>query len=245
WDMGWMHDTLRYFSLDPIYRKWHHRDLSFGMLYAWSENFILPLSHDEVVHGKGSMLGKMPGDRAQRFANLRALYGYMWARPGKKLLFMGSELGQWAEWNHDSSVEWHVLQGYEHAGVKRLVGDLNRIYREEPALFEADAEPAGFQWIDPDDADNNVISFMRIAPKSGRKLICVCNFSAVHRAHFRVGVPHGGWYREILNTDAAIYGGGNVGNLGGVEAAPIPWNYREHSVALELPPLSAIWLAAP
>jgi len=163
WDMGWMHDTLEYFALDPVHRKWHHRDLTFGMLYAWSENFVLPLSHDEVVHGKSAMLAKMPGTRAHKFANLRALYGYMWARPGKKLLFMGDEFGQWDEWDHDSSLDWHVLQGYEHAGLQRLVAELNRIYREERALWEADVEPPGFRWIDADNADDNAIAFIRIS----------------------------------------------------------------------------------
>ncbi|HYB91746.1 MAG TPA: 1,4-alpha-glucan branching protein GlgB [Candidatus Binataceae bacterium] len=245
WDMGWMHDTLEYFALDPVHRKWHHRDLTFGMLYAWSENFVLPLSHDEVVHGKSAMLAKMPGMRAEKFGNLRALYGYMWARPGKKLLFMGDEFGQWDEWDHDSSLDWHVLQGYEHAGLQRLVGDLNRIYREEPALWEADTDPAGFRWIDADNADDNAISFIRIAPSSGRKIVCVCNFSPVARSGFRIGVPEPGWYREILNTDAGVYGGGNRGNLGGVQSAPIPWHQFDNSISIELPPLSALWFAAP
>jgi 1,4-alpha-glucan branching enzyme len=245
WDMGWMHDTLEYFALDPIYRKWHHRNLSFGMLYAWSENFVDPISHDEVVHGKRAMLSKMPGSRAQQFANLRALYGYMWARPGKKLLFMGSEFGQWREWDHDSSLDWHLLDGYEHAGLQRLVCDLNRIYREEPALWEADTEPLGFEWIDADDANDNAVSFIRIAPSSGRKIVCVGNFSPVRRRGFRVGVPGPGRYREILNTDAAIYGGANLGNLGGVEAAEIPWRQFSHSIAIELPPLSVLWFAVP
>jgi len=245
WDMGWMHDTLEYFALDPVHRKWHHRDLTFGMLYAWSENFVLPLSHDEVVHGKSAMLAKMPGTRAHKFANLRALYGYMWARPGKKLLFMGNEFGQWDEWDHDASLDWHVLQGYEHAGLQRLVADLNRIYREEPALWEADTEPPGFRWIDADNADDNAIAFIRIAPSSGRKIVCVCNFSPVLRSGFRIGVPGAGRYREILNTDSGAYGGGNRGNLGGVLADPIPWHQFDNSISIELPPLSVLWFAAP
>jgi 1,4-alpha-glucan branching enzyme len=245
WDMGWMHDTLEYFALDPIYRKFHHRDLSFGMLYAWSENFVDPLSHDEVVHGKRALLAKMPGPREHQFANLRALYGYMWARPGKKLLFMGGEFGQWREWDHESSLDWHLLEGAEHAGLQRLMRDLNRIYREEPALWEADTEPAGFQWIDADDANDNSISFMRIAPSSGRTIICVGNFSPVPRKGFRIGVPHAGHYREILNTDAEIYGGANRGNLGGVESSPIRWRQFSHSISIQLPPLSVLWFAMP
>ncbi len=245
WDMGWMHDTLEYFSLDPVYRRYHHRDLTFGMLYAWSENFVLPLSHDEVVHGKRSMLSKMPGDRWQQFANLRALYAYMWARCGKKLLFMGSEFGQWREWNHDESLDWNLLDYDEHRGLQRLVRDLNWHYRVEPALWEADVEPSGFQWIAPDNADDNVIVFMRIAPSSGQKLICVCNFSPVMRAPYRVGVPGPGFYREILNTDSAYYGGTNAGNAGGVEARKIEWFGFSHSIAITLPPLAVVWFRAP
>ncbi len=245
WDMGWMHDTLEYFSLDPIYRKWHHRNLSFGMLYAWSENFVLPLSHDEVVHGKRAMLAKMPGSMDQQFANLRALYGYMWARPGKKHLFMGNEIGQWREWDHDSSLDWHLLEYSSHRGLRALVRDLNRFYRDEPALWEADVDPAGFEWIDPDDADDNMIAFMRTAPSTGRTIVCVCNFSPVRRGGFRVGVPRAGWYREVLNTDSAMYGGGNIGNLGGVEAQPLPHHRFSHSISIELPPLSTLWFTAP
>jgi 1,4-alpha-glucan branching enzyme len=245
WDMGWMHDTLEYFSLDPIYRKWHHRDLSFGMLYAWSENFVLPLSHDEVVHGKRSMLSKMPGSRAQQFANLRALYAYMWARPGKKLLFMGSEFGQWREWDHDSSLDWHLLAGDEHRGLQALVRDLNRIYRAEPALYDADTEPGGFRWIDADNADDNAIAFFRSSRSPGQRIVCVCNFSPVLRSRFRVGVPEPGWYREILNTDAAAYGGSNVGNLGGVEAEAVPWHEFSHSISIKLPPLAVVYFAIP
>ena len=184
WDMGWMHDTLEYFTLDPIYRRYHHRDLTFGLLYAWSENFVLPLSHDEVVHGKRSLLSKMPGDRWQQFANQRALFAYMWARSGKKLIFMGEEIGQWHEWDHDSSLDWNLLQYDEHRGLQALVRDLNRVYRDEPALWEADSDPAGFRWLDADDADSNTIAFLRTAPSTGRRVICVCNFSPVERSRF-------------------------------------------------------------
>ncbi len=245
WDMGWMHDTLEYFSLDPVHRRFHHRDLTFGMLYAWSENFVLPLSHDEVVHGKRSMLSKMPGARAEKFANLRALYGYMWARSGKKLLFMGNEFGQWNEWNHDESLDWHLLDYDEHRGLQRLVRDLNALYRSEPALWEADTEPAGFRWIAPDNADDNVIVFMRVAPDAGRKIICACNFSPVPRVPYRIGVPAPGLYREILNTDSAYYGGANLGNSGGVEAQPIERLGFPYSVAITLPPLATIWFGCP
>jgi len=245
WDMGWMHDTLEYISLDPIYRRWHHRDLTFGLLYAWSENFVLPISHDEVVHGKRNLLSKMPGDLWQQFANQRALFAYMWARSGKKLIFMGTEIGQRREWNHDTSIDWDLLQYKEHQGLQNLVRDLNHIYRSQPALWEADTEPSGFRWIEADDADANVIAFMRIAPSSGRTLICVCNFSPVVRSGFRIGVPKPGWYREVLNTDAETYGGTNIGNGGGVEAAPIKWHQFSHSIAIELPALSVLWFLAP
>jgi 1,4-alpha-glucan branching enzyme len=245
WNMGWMHDTLAYFSKDPVYRRYSHGNLTFGIVYAYSENFILPLSHDEVVHGKRSLLAKMPGDRWQAFANLRALYGYMWAHPGKKLLFMGGEFGQYNEWNHDVSLDWHLLQQGEHQGVARLVRDLNRIYREQEPLWEADVEPAGFQWIDPGNADENVLSFFRVAPSSGRKVVCVCNFSPVVRHGYRVGVPDPGRYFELLNTDAEAYGGSNVGNLGAVVAESTPSHGLPYSVKLELPPLAVLWLALP
>ncbi|HXN84926.1 MAG TPA: 1,4-alpha-glucan branching protein GlgB [Candidatus Binataceae bacterium] len=245
WDMGWMHDTLEYFTLDPIHRKFHHRNLTFGMLYAWSENFVLPISHDEVVHGKRSLLSKMPGDRWQQFANLRSLYGYMWARCGKKLIFMGSEFGQWREWNHDESLDWHLAQYDEHRGLQRLVRDLNRLYRAEPALWEADVDPAGFRWIAPDNADDNVIIFMRVAPSSGRAVICVCNFSPVPRTAYRIGVPRAGFYREMLNTDSEYYGGGNMGNSGGVASQPIEWFGFPQSISATLPPLAVVWFEAP
>ncbi len=247
WDMGWMHDTLDYFSKEPIHRRYHHRNLTFGLLYSWNENFVLPLSHDEVVYGKRSLLGKMPGDRSQQFANLRALYGYLWARSGKKLLIMGSEFGQWNEWNHNSSLDWHLLEtdGPEHAGVQTLVRDLNHWYRTKPPLHEADCAPAGFQWIDADNSEDNVIVFMRIAPTSGGKIICVCNFSPVVRMRYRIGVPTRGYYREILNTDSAIYSGSNQGNAGGVTTDDSPSHGLPYSLALTLPPLAVLWFEAP
>ncbi len=245
WDMGWMHDTLNYFSLDPIFRRYHHRDLTFGLMYAWSENFVLPLSHDEVVYGKRSLLDKMPGDRWRKFANLRALYAYMWARSGKKLLFMGGEFGQWREWNHDAGLDWHLLEEADHRGLQSLVRDLNHAYRAEPALWEADTEPAGFQWIDANNADENVIAFMRIAPSSGRRIVCLCNFSPVVRESYRIGVPVGGLYREILNTDSRIYGGSNVGNAGAVTADNSPSHGMPFSLTLRLPPLGVLWLEVP
>ncbi|MBF6560847.1 MAG: 1,4-alpha-glucan branching protein GlgB [Candidatus Binataceae bacterium] len=245
WDMGWMHDTLNYFSRDPIHRRFHHRDVTFGFLYAWTENFVLPLSHDEVVHGKGAMLSRMPGDRWQQFANLRALYGYMWARPGKKMIFMGGEFGQWREWNHDESLDWHLLQYDEHRALQTLVRELNRVYLAEPALWQADSDTAGFRFLDADNADDNVIAFMRIAPQSGRRIICVCNFSPVVREGYRVGVPVGGVYREILNTDAAAFGGSDVGNAGAIAAEATPYHGLDYSIAMILPPLGVIWLEVP
>jgi len=243
--MGWMHDTLDYFSRDPIHRRYHHDRLTFGLLYAWSENFILPLSHDEVVHGKRGLLSKMPGDPWQRFANLRALYGYMWAHPGKKLLFMGGEFGQWDEWSADRSLDWHLLDGAGHLGLQALVRDLNRVYREEPALWEVDTEPAGFQWIDVNNADENAVAFLRKAPESGRQIVCIGNFSPVVRASYRIGLPKAGHYREILNTDSSLYGGSNVGNQGGMEAESIPWHGQPFSAAIVLPPLAVVWFEAP
>jgi 1,4-alpha-glucan branching enzyme len=245
WDMGWMHDTLNYFSLDPVFRRYHHRDLTFGLMYAFSENFVLPLSHDEVVYGKRSLLDKMPGDRWRKFANLRALYAYMWARSGKKLLFMGGEFGQWREWNHDASLDWNLLEEADHRGLQSLVRDLNRLYRAEPALCEGDNDPAGFQWIDANNADENVIAFMRIAPTSGSRIVCLCNFAPVVREGYRIGVPVGGIYREILNTDAQIYGGSNVGNAGAVMAQDSPSHGMPFSLTLRLPPLGVLWLELP
>jgi 1,4-alpha-glucan branching enzyme len=245
WDMGWMHDTLDYFTKDPIYRRYHHRDVTFGFLYAWTENFILPLSHDEVVHGKRSMLSKMPGDRWRQFANLRALYAYMWARPGKKMLFMGGEFGQWREWNHDESLDWNLLEQPEHRQLQSLVRELNRIYRAEPALWEADADPEGFHFVDADNADDNVIAFIRVAPASRRRMLCVCNFAPVARRGYRVGAPSAGECREILNTDSEFFGGSNIGNGGVLRTDPIPHHGLNHSLELTLPPLAALWIELP
>jgi 1,4-alpha-glucan branching enzyme len=243
WNMGWMHDTLGYFEHEPIHRQYHHHELTFSMIYAFTENFILPLSHDEVVHGKRSLLGRMPGDRWQQLANLRALYAHMWAHPGKKLLFMGGELAQENEWNHNVSLDWHLLERPEHAGVQRLVRDLNAVYRSEPALYEVDFEPAGFRWLDANDVQRNILSFMRVAADGERALVCVCNLSPVPRDRYRVGLPHGGRWREALNTDSALYGGSNVGNLGGVDAEQRPWQGQPYSAELTLPPLGVLWLS--
>jgi 1,4-alpha-glucan branching enzyme len=242
WNMGWMHDTLGYFAQDPVHRQHHHHELTFSMIYAFTENFMLPLSHDEVVHGKGSLLAKMPGDRWRQLANLRALYAYMWAHPGKKLLFMGGELAQESEWNHDVSLDWQLLERPEHAGIHRLVGDLNRIYRSEPALYEVDFEPAGFRWLDANDVQRNIVAFLRLGLEGKRSLACICNLSPVPRERYRVGLPHGGRWREVLNTDSELYGGSNVGNLGGVEAGARPWQGQPYSAEVTLPPLAVVWL---
>jgi 1,4-alpha-glucan branching enzyme len=242
WNMGWMHDTLAYFQQDPIHRKYHHDRLTFSLWYAFSENFVLPLSHDEVVHGKGALLGKMPGDEWQQFANLRLLYGYMWAHPGKKLLFMGGELGQRREWQHDESLEWHVLEFPLHAGVQRWVRDLNTFYRGTPALYRQDFSPEGFEWVDCCDTEASVVSFLRKG-REGDVVLVVCNFTPMVRDNYQVGVPRGGWWRECLNSDAPLYGGSGQGNLGGVEAAPVPAHGRYHSLMLRLPPLGALYLA--
>jgi 1,4-alpha-glucan branching enzyme len=239
--MGWMHDTLFYFSRDPIYRRYDHNNLTFGFLYAWSENFILPLSHDEVVHGKCSMIDKMPGDRWQKFANLRSLYGYMWAHPGKKLIFMGSEFAQFVEWNHERSLDWHLTQWADHWRMQNLVSDLNKIYRSHPALWETDVDPAGFQWIDANNADDNAVAFLRKSPSTGRQILVTGNFSPVIRNGYRVGVPKPGYYRELLNTDSHLYGGSNFGNNGGVHAEPVPWHGQPYSVVVSLPPLATLW----
>ncbi len=239
WNMGWMHDTLDYFANDPVFRKYHHNALTFSIWYAFAENFVLPLSHDEVVHGKGSLIGKMPGDTWQKFANLRALFGYMWTHPGKKLLFMGCEFGQRSEWAHDSSLEWGVLQYPEHAGLQRWVSDLNRLYRAEPALHEVDFSQAGFEWIDCRDSEESVISFLRKS-HAGDPLLVVCNFTPVPRANYVVGVPRSGYWREALNSDAPLYGGSGIGNLGGVDSAPVAAHGRFHSVTLAVPPLATL-----
>jgi 1,4-alpha-glucan branching enzyme len=242
WNMGWMHDTLGYFQQDPIYRRYHHHELTFSLMYAFSENFILPLSHDEVVHGKGSLYNKMPGDRWQKLANLRSLYAYMWAHPGKKLLFMGSELAQESEWSHERSLDWHLLEQPENSGIQALVRDLNRLYRDEPALWVLDAEPSGFWWIEPNDADANVIAFARQNRDGERVVVFAANLSPVPRENYRLGLPRSSRWREAINTDSTFYGGSDMGNLGGVEPEPIPWHGQPFSAEVTLPPLAAVWL---
>ena len=244
WDMGWMHDTLKYFQNDPIHRKYHHNLLTFRMLYSWHENFVLPLSHDEVVHGKGSLIGKMPGDEWQKFANLRLLYGYMYAQSGKKLLFMGCEFGQVREWAHDSSLEWHVLQYQVHRGVQAWMEQLNRFYRSEPAMHVLDNNPAGFEWVDANDNAASTVSLLRKSESPRDTVLVVCNFTPVPRAGYRVGVPHGGYWREMLNSDAREYAGSGIGNMGGVHAEEIPTHGRPFSLKLTLPPLSALFFKA-
>jgi 1,4-alpha-glucan branching enzyme len=244
WDMGWMHDTLKYFQLDPIHRQFHHNRLTFRMLYSYHENFVLPLSHDEVVHGKGSLIGKMSGDEWQRFANLRLLFGYMYAQSGKKLLFMGGEFGQVREWTHDSSLEWHVLRYQHHRGMQLWMEQLNRLYRSEPALHVLDADPAGFEWVDCNDSANSTISLLRKSESESDTVLVVCNFTPVPRTTYRIGVPHGGYWRELLNSDGAAYGGSNMGNGGGVNAEAIPAHGRPYSLKMILPPLTALFLKA-
>jgi 1,4-alpha-glucan branching enzyme len=239
WNMGWMHDFLRYMALDPAYRKYHQGDITFSLIYAFHEHFVLVLSHDEVVHGKGSMIDKMPGDVWQKFANLRMFYAWMYAHPGKKLLFMGGEFGQWREWNHNQSLDWHLNDWPEHDGLKRLVIHLNHLYRNERALFELDDSYEGFEWIDFHDSDNSVIAFMR-KDRVGGVLVFVVNATPMVREAYRVGVNGDGWYEEILNTDAQTYGGSNVGNMGGMNADDLAWQGKSHSLLLRLPPLAVI-----
>jgi 1,4-alpha-glucan branching enzyme len=241
WDMGWMHDTLEYMSKDSIHRKYHQGQLTFRMLYAFHENFILPLSHDEVVHGKGSLLAKMPGDDWQKFANLRLLFGYMYAQPGKKLLFMGGEIGQWNEWYHDVSLDWHLLAYPPHSGLQQCLRDLNGLYRNELALFELDFEPGGFEWIDCSDSQASILALIRKGRSTDGVVLVVCNFTPIPRLNYRVGAPRGGYWREILNTDSKDYGGSGHGNLGGVEASPISFHGRPYSLNLTLPPLGAVF----
>ena len=258
WNMGWMHDTLSYLSQDPIYRQYHHNEITFSMIYAFSENFVLPLSHDEVVHGKSSLLGKMPGDEWRRFAGLRSLLAYMWAHPGKQLLFMGGEFGQGSEWSADNGLDWWVLNFDVHQGVQRLSRDLNTIYRQSPALWKLDSSPDGFSWIDANDAQGNTLSFLRwsdphtpategsvdgaVDRDEPGVIACIANFSARPHLEYKVGLPRAGRWREILNTDAAIYGGSGVGNMGGIEAVPEPWHGKPASATVTLPPLGVLWL---
>jgi 1,4-alpha-glucan branching enzyme len=243
WNMGWMHDTLAYFQQEPIYRRYHHHELTFSLMYAFSENFVLPLSHDEVVHGKGTLYTKMGGsDHWQKLANLRALYAYMWAHPGKKLLFMGQEYAQIAEWSEDRSLDWHLLESPDHAGMQSLIRDLNRAYRDEPALWERDADPSAFSWLEANDADRNVIAFARRSADGSRVVVFVANLSPVVQHGYRLGLPRAVRWRELVNTDSSFYGGSDVGNLGGVDPEPIPWHEQPVSAELTLPPLAALWL---
>jgi len=242
WDMGWMHDTLQYFAKDPVYRKFHHNSLTFRMLYAWGENFVLPLSHDEVVHGKGSLMQKMAGDDWQKFANLRLLYGAMYAQPGQKLLFMGSEFAQWQEWKHDSSLDWHLAEHAPHRGMQAWVRDLNALYRGEAAMHELNCSPAGFEWVDANDSQQSVTAFLR-KDSSGRPVLAVCNFTPLARVDYRVGVPRDGFWKERLNSDAPVYWGSGMGNFGGVQAEQAPVHGRPFSLRITLPPLSILFFS--
>ena len=245
WNMGWMHDTLKYFQTDPLFRAGNHNALTFAIVYAWSENFILPFSHDEVVHMKGALLNKMPGEKWQKFANLRALYGYMWAHPGKKLLFMGGEFGQWREWTETESLDWHLLQTPVHKGMLKLIHDLNKLYSSHSEFWEADTEPAGFRWIEVDNAAENVLAFGRISTLSSKEVICVSNFSPVVREAHRIGLPVKGTYKQILNTDHEKYCGGGFGVVRSIRAEEIPSHGLEYSAAITLPPLATMWFEAP
>ena len=242
WDMGWMHDTLLYFSKDPVHRAYHQNDLTFRMIYAFTENFILALSHDEVVHGKGSLLSKMPGDDWQKFSNLRLLYGYMTAQPGKKLTFMGNEFGQWDEWQHERSLDWHLLEYPAHARLQRWLRDLNFTYRAEPALYDQDFAPQGFDWIDCRDSQQSVLAFRRADRSGDEQIVAVCNFTPVPRFGYRIGVDFPGMWKEILNSDALEYGGSGSGNLGGTQAQNVPAHGRPYSLNLCLPPLGILFL---
>ncbi|HET6305932.1 MAG TPA: 1,4-alpha-glucan branching protein GlgB, partial [Rhodopila sp.] len=243
WNMGWMHDTLHYMQYDPVYRTFHHNELTFGLIYAFSENFVLPLSHDEVVYGKGSLIRKMPGDDWQRFANLRAYLGFMWAHPGKKLLFMGGEIAQWGEWNHDSAIDWDLLDWPLHRGIQALVRDLNGLYRRAGALYQRDSLPTGFRWVVGDDSTNSVFAFLRYGHDEERMVLAVCNMTPVPRVGYGVGVPRPGYWREVVNTDAAVYGGSNMGNAGGSETQPVQMHGEAQALFLTLPPLSTVFLS--
>ncbi|MCA9266387.1 MAG: alpha amylase C-terminal domain-containing protein, partial [Planctomycetales bacterium] len=240
WNMGWMNDTLRYFQHDPIHRKFHHNELTFSMIYAFTENFALPLSHDEVVHGKGSLLAQMPGDLWQKFANLRLLYSYMWTHPGKKLLFMGSDFGQWNEWNHDESLQWHLMQWESHSGLQRMVADLNKLYVDEPALHQVEFESSGFEWVDCMSSEDSVLAYLRKAKETDDFLLVCCNFTPVPRDGYRVGVPRGGWYQELFNSDAHVYGGSDMGNFPGLEAEKKSAQARPYSIPVNIPPLGVV-----
>jgi 1,4-alpha-glucan branching enzyme len=242
WNMGWMHDILTYTSKDPVHRRYEHQHLTFSLLYAWNENFMLPFSHDEVVHGKGAMLAKMPGDEWQKAANLRALYAFMYTHPGKKLMFMGSEFGQWREWSHDRSLDWHLLDQPAHAGLRQFVADINRLYASQPSLYEVDFEAAGFDWIDCNDTDSSVIAFVRRARDPHDWVLVVLNWTPIVRQSYRIGVPEPGFYQELINTDASPYGGSNVGNAGGLTADPIAAHGHPYSLNLTLPPLGGLVL---
>ena len=244
WNMGWMHDTLKYLGTDPVHRSFHHENLTFGPLYAFSENFVLVLSHDEVVHGKRALLDKMPGDVWQKFANLRLLFGYLYTCPGKKHLFMGGEIGQWKEWDQGAELDWGLLGEPLHAQLQSYVRDLNHFYRAEAALHETDCDEAGFEWLDFQDADHSVVSFCRTA-SNGTRLCFACNFTPVPRTGYRLGVPLGGFYSEVLNSDSGTYGGSNMGNEGGIASHEQPSHGREHSLILTLPPLSIVGFRAP
>jgi 1,4-alpha-glucan branching enzyme len=240
WNMGWMHDMLHYFSEDPVHRKYHHNNITFSLLYAFTENFVLPVSHDEVVHGKRSLIGKMPGDEWQKFANVRAFLAFMYTHPGKKLLFMGSEIGQHEEWNHDSTVPWHVLTFDFHRKLQELSRELNRVYKANPALYEVDYHHSGFEWVDFHDSENSVISFVRRAEDPNDFLLVCCNFTPVVRQNYVISAPAPGFYAEILNTDSEYFGGSNVGNGGGVQSKAAPNRDRRHSITITLPPLAVV-----
>ena len=237
-----MHDTLGYMGCDPLYRSFHHNELTFGLVYAFAENFVLPLSHDEVVYGKGSLIRKMPGDEWQRFANLRSYFGFMWAHPGKKLVFMGDEIAQWREWNHDAAIDWDLLDDPHHRGVQTLIRDLNALYRDQPALHRRDSVPAGFRWIVGDDSVNSVFAFLRYG-SDDEPVLVVCNMTPVPRQNYRIGVPKAGHWRELLNTDAAVYGGSNMGNYGGVDTTTLRMHGEAQALVLTLPPLATIFLS--
>jgi len=245
WNMGWMHDTLNYLSHEPIHRSYHHNQMTFSIMYAFSENFMLSLSHDEVVHGKGSLMDKMPGDLWQKFANVRAMFGYMFAHPGKKLHFMGMEFGQWNEWNHEKSLDWHLLENLNHVGLQTYIRDLNRVYRDHPALHEVDFSQEGFRWIDANDSLNSMLSFIRFDAAKEKRVIVVINYTPVTRYNYRIGVPEDGFWREIINSDASQYGGSGAGNMGGVEAYPVPYHHEDYSINIVVPPLSVVMFTKP